>query len=123
MQLLSWGANSFLWIFFFFLVLGILSPSPLHCRGQGRCGPAGDLGMREVVSALKGFVGDPRMGERTGLPQPHLPQMGCPTGCLPPAESYLAPIRPNSGQVVPQTISKISGEQPAALSHSPSGPL
>lgn len=54
------------------------------------------------------------MGEWIGLPQPHLPQMRCPTGCLPAAESYLAPIRPNSGQVAPQTRSKIPGEQPAA---------
>ena len=76
------------------------------------------------MSALKGFGGgDPRVKELTGLPQAHLPQMRRPTGCLTAAESYVAPIRVNSGQVVPQTRSKISREQAAVPSHSSSGPL
>lgn len=39
MQLLSWGANSFLCIK---KILGMFSLSPLR-RGQGSRGPAGDL--------------------------------------------------------------------------------
>lgn len=74
--------------------------------------------MREVVSVLTGTLADPRMGQWIVLPSLLFSKRDAPAWEL-DGESYPAPIRANSGQVVPQTRSKISGELPAALSPLP----
>ena len=76
MQLLSWGANSFLGIKKNHTHSALSLPPHFVVEAKGIAGLQGIWGrrMREVISALKSSLGYPRMGEWIGLPSLSFPK-------------------------------------------------
>jgi hypothetical protein len=116
MQLLSWGANSFLGIK---KKIFALSSSTVSLNVQRRCRSWRNLGLQGKKCVAEGLPGDP-LKERVGwLPQFHIPGMRCPRECLKVEKSPPAPIKEDSGQVVCHNLEvKFPVSYPAVLPHS-----